>query len=305
MTELYPLLTVQNINYWYWEVEPHWSVVDIAKNIGCSRNTVYRYMRHKDIPIRSISEANISRFNCPHKYNNFVKQRQSKEFRESQSIIAYDIMQKPEVRKKYLEAIEKSNEGILSKHQKAILYLLTRHDSLFITELVTLIKGDLNTVDKSIRALYKRQLVNRVKKINPNSFNNYKSHYKYSISKKGKVLIGNKLTKGNQEFMELLRDNVREKKDKEILQQEFIKRENIGKNQLIILKTIQKEGSKFFSDLVSLTGLPKGAIDSGLRGLSSRGFLYKEKKVNPNYQEVDKKRRYYWYSITDKCPKLN
>ena len=304
MTELYPLLTVQNVNYWYWEVEPHWSAIDIAKAVGCGRNTVYNFMKRKNIPKRSRSKANLNRFNCPHKYKTHIKQRQSEEFRASQSLIAYDIMWKPEIRERYLKAFKEANKGILSAHQKLILFLLTTHKALFVTDFLRMIKGDLKTIDHSIHALHKRQFVERVKAINPNTFNNYKSHYTYSITKKGETLITRKLKDKKCKFKELLQDENPKKKDKKTLQREFIQRENIGKNQLIILKTIQKNGSKFLLDLVSILRLPKRTIDSSLRSLSSRGFFDKEKKENPNYQGNNSHRKQYYYSITDKCPKL-
>ena len=304
MTELYPLLTIQNVKYWYWEVEPHWSTVDIAKNVGCSTTIVLNFMEKNKIPRRSRANANINRFNCPHKYKAFIKQRQTEGFRTSQSLIAHEVMQEPRVRKNYLQAIKTSNKGILSKYQKLILFLLVEHKALFITEFLQMIDGSLETIDSSLRSLYNRGFVDRGREFNPNTLSTYKTHYKYSITEEGERLIINKLKNNNHEFMKLLKNQVSEKKDKKTLQQEFIQRENIGKNQLRILKAFQNDGSQFLLDLVPKLGLSKNAVDCSLRCLSSRGFLTKEKKLNPNYQGKDKQRKQYLYSLTAKCPIL-
>lgn len=57
MTDNHPLLTLENVMYWYWYTEPKWSGLDIAKEVGCSLNTVYRFMKANNIPIRNHSEA--------------------------------------------------------------------------------------------------------------------------------------------------------------------------------------------------------------------------------------------------------
>ena len=41
VNESYPQLTVANVRYWYWEVDPHWSAIDIAKVIGCNFYFLY------------------------------------------------------------------------------------------------------------------------------------------------------------------------------------------------------------------------------------------------------------------------
>ncbi len=304
MTDVYPQLTVSNIKHWYWEVEPHWSVCDIASNIGCSESTIYSFMKRHNIPRRSTSEANINRFNCPRKYKEFLKQRRSPDFRMSQSVVAKEVMYKPEIREKFLQAIKKSSEKRLSECQKLILFLLMTHKKLFITEIVRMVKRDLQSIDSTLRALYKRQYVTRDKMKNPYTFSNFKSHYQYSLTDKGRKLIKTNLENNDVQFKNFLENDIPSKKDPMTLQYEFIKRENIGKNQLTILKIIQNKGPKFLLDLLPILGLSKKTVDSSLRCLSSRAFLSKEKKVNPNYQGSINHRVQTYYSITDKCPIL-
>ncbi len=85
---------------------------------------------------------------------------------------------------------------------------------------------------------------------------------------------------------------------------EFLQKENIGPNQLIVLKTIQKSGPKFLVELASQLQIPKTAIDRSLWALSSRGFIKREKKINQKYSGSINCRKQFLYSITDKCPAL-
>lgn len=57
LSEKYPLLTVENVQYWYWKCDPKWSGHDIAKVIGCHFQTVYNFMEKHGIPIRDYSNA--------------------------------------------------------------------------------------------------------------------------------------------------------------------------------------------------------------------------------------------------------
>ena len=60
-------------------------------------------------------------------------------------------------------------------------------------------------------------------------------------------------------------------------QNSHLQKENIGPNQLIVLKTIQKSGLKFLVELASQLQIPKTAIDRSLWALNSRGFIKREK----------------------------
>ena len=298
MTELYPLLTVENVKYWYWEVEPHWSTIDIAKAIGCSDSTVQNFMRAHNISIRSISEANINRFNCPHKYEKFLKQRQSEDFRTHQSERILEIRKRPHIRSKYSKALRESRLYLLSDYQKILLFLLNSHDSFFLTDFCKIIELGRRKLDNALQGLFNRQLVSRVKAFNNNTLNPYKYHFKYSITQKGIDVLDFVLLKRSFEYKELLRDIKSGVNKMYRANPKFLNRVNIGENQLEILKILQKEGPKFLTDLTSIFQLPRHSIDSSLRRLCSRCFLKREKKVNPNNSKDRKK--HFLYSLDDK-----
>jgi len=90
MTDQYPLLTVESVKYWYWEFDPAYSVIDIAKVTGVNQATIYNFMERNGIPRRNRSEANINRFKCAHKKEEFVRQRNTLESKMNQSQNATD-----------------------------------------------------------------------------------------------------------------------------------------------------------------------------------------------------------------------
>ncbi len=189
MTEAYPLLTVSNVNYWYWEVEPHWSGFDIARVVECGTTTLYRFMKRNNITIRSKSEANINRYNCPSKYEKFVKIMRTPEFKARQSLVTQKAMSRPEVRKRLSESAKKANKKRLSASQKAVLFLLHSKEELFLTDFGKMIKISKIELDNKLRKLYNRGYIDRAKSRNGNCLNNYKSHYKYSLMKGNKDLF--------------------------------------------------------------------------------------------------------------------
>ena len=60
MTDNFPELTVQNVIYWYWNCVPPLSIIDIAKEVGCSSTTVHRFMEKNKISRRDLSNANLN-----------------------------------------------------------------------------------------------------------------------------------------------------------------------------------------------------------------------------------------------------
>jgi endo-alpha-1,4-polygalactosaminidase (GH114 family) len=84
MTELYPLLTVQNVQYWYWEHDPQMSGHNIAKEVGCYFQKIYEFMRNHNIPIRNHSEAGNVLFQDPKKYQAYLKAIMSPEYLKKQ-----------------------------------------------------------------------------------------------------------------------------------------------------------------------------------------------------------------------------
>ena len=57
MPKSYPLLTVENVQYWYWERDTPMSGHDIAREVGCYFQKVYEFMKQHQIPIRNYSDA--------------------------------------------------------------------------------------------------------------------------------------------------------------------------------------------------------------------------------------------------------
>lgn len=304
MTEKYPLLTISNVNHWYWEVDPHWSGFDIAKAIGCGTTTLYRFMKTYGIQVRSRSEATINRFNCPIKYERFVKKLRSPEFRNRQSHITRKAMRRPEVRKRLSDSAKKANKKKLSISQKAILFLLYSWKELFLTDFGRMVKLANEILDSKLRRLHSRGYVYRLKSHNENCFNNYKSHYKYSLTREGRELVSNGFKDGSFNLEELKHKFKPVEKEKRLTIKEFLQKENIGPNQFILLKTIQESGPKFLVELASQLKISKNAIDKSLRLLYTRAFLRREKKVNQTYSGSERWRKQFLYSITDKCPVL-
>jgi len=297
MTESFPLLTVENVKHWYCEVEPHWSGFDIAKAVGCCPSTVYRFMDSHGITVRSMSQANFVRFECPHKYQSFLKQRNSEDFKSRQSEIAKKIMRKPEVRKRFLKATRALNSNILSPQQKIILSLLITHKSLFLTDLACMMELDTKKVHRSLEGLFRRQLVFRVKDVNNASTNPRKPQFRYTITQKGVEIFTLADSKEPFDYKELVSQVKSGCKKKKSASSSFS--DHIGKHQGRILEFLLEHGPSFLIDLTTL-GLGKQTVDASLKRLCDRGFLNREREVNENYTLSPNHKRQFLYSLTDK-----
>ncbi|MHA2326866.1 MAG: hypothetical protein ACXACB_15770, partial [Promethearchaeota archaeon] len=279
MTEAYPLLTVENVKYWYWEVEPHWSGGDIGRAIGCSSQSVTRFMHKNNIPVRSISEANLNRFNCPQKYQKFLKQRTSSEFREQQSILNIEAWQDPHKRRNFVKGIRQSSANRLSDLQKVLLFLIIERGNLFLTDFISITNLRRRQLDSVLRELYARNCVERTKEYNKNTRNQYKFHYKYSIAKKGRDLFNLHLTSCSfkyEEELEKIHRRLHNIKAKEKARKpcNVDEKTPLGKNQKIILEIFQRKNHPLFlMDLLPLTAIPIKSVDSSLKRLVERGFL--------------------------------
>lgn len=67
MTRNHPLLTIENVVYWYWATNPPWSTLDIADEVGCSESSVHRFMVKNNIPRRDYSDALKNSWNTDEK----------------------------------------------------------------------------------------------------------------------------------------------------------------------------------------------------------------------------------------------
>ena len=261
-------------------------------------------MKKNNIRIRNKSEANINRFQCPSKYDKFVKIMRTPEFKTRQSLVTRRVMSRPEIRKRLSESAKKANKKSFSTSQKAILFLLYSKEELFLTDFNKRMRISKKELDYKLRNLFNRGYVDKVKSYNENSLKIDKNHFKYSLTSEGKVIVRNGLKDGLFNLKELENKFRRVEKKKEMTIDEFLLKENIGPNQFIILKAIQKSGPKFLIELASYLQISKIAIDKSLRGLNSREFLKREKNLNQNYEGSKRCRIQFLYTITNKCPIL-
>lgn len=306
----YPLLTVENVKYWYWEVESHWSGIDIAKAVGCSNWKVYRFMHKNNIPIRSTSDATINRFNCPQKYEKFMKSHNTPEVNELQSITSKEMWQHTQKRISLMNGVQKRNMVKLTEYQKLLLYLLVRHETLFLTDFIRITNLERISLDATLRGLFNRDLVSRKKEYNERSFNNYKTHYKFRITKRGKELLALKLTNSSSDYDEILRKIYTQHSHESptiIPQKEepLEKYTYIGRNQLEILKIFLEQGKPLFLlDFKELISITKRAVDKSLAALFKRGFLSRKKETNEHYKGAAQNKKQYLYELTKEGRKL-
>lgn len=108
----------------YWDTNPAWSGIDLAKYYDCDWSTIYRFMKKNDIPRRNHSEANLNKWLCKWKReaniksmkekdgkrrSEFMKERWEKpEFREMMIKNNTEIWDNPEYRE-HLTKIVKDN----------------------------------------------------------------------------------------------------------------------------------------------------------------------------------------------------
>lgn len=57
MTKNHPLLTEENLRYWYWIQDPKYSLQDISNETGASESTVHRFMVKHNIERRTLRNA--------------------------------------------------------------------------------------------------------------------------------------------------------------------------------------------------------------------------------------------------------
>ena len=125
MTKKYPLLTVENVHYWYWEHDPPMSGHDIAKEVGCYFQLVYEFMRQYGILIRNYSQASRELFDTPQKYQAYLKARTSPKYLQKQSESHKKLWEDPEFRDKRSKLMKEINGRILTNTEKVILFVDT------------------------------------------------------------------------------------------------------------------------------------------------------------------------------------
>ena len=310
ISESYPQLTVENVKYWYWEVEPHWSAVDIAKAIGCSDSNVYYFMHKNNIPVRSAMEATINRFNCPQKYKDYRKQRSSPEFRKHQSIVSFEAWQDSIRRAKYSESMREVTLKKISEFQKLLLLILLQHARLFLTDFIRITNLEGKKLNLALSSIYKRELVTRTKEYNKNTDSNYKYNYRYEITDKGRELLLLNMTSASFNYKKLLETIQARYNQPTLAKSPERKRKNssyihIGKNQQAILHVLKQQNCPLFLvEFVSLMTIPEAAISKSLRHLYKRGVVSRKKELNRDYTGNIQNAKQYLYRLTENGKEL-
>ena len=121
--ELYIIITMTNkynidkatLNKLYWENEPGWSVIDIAKYYGCVKSLISYYMNKFSIETRDHSGATLNYFECDWKKENHDKVFHTVEHREKMREVALNSWGDPTIRSKMIEGLKKYANSAIAK----------------------------------------------------------------------------------------------------------------------------------------------------------------------------------------------
>ena len=271
MTDKYPELNVENIEYLYWECDPGWSMRDIAKNIGCSIKCVHKFMIRNNIEIRDYSEAQKNRWNCDKKKEEYLEIVWTEEMREKYSEARKRVLLDDLQLKSFLKKMNDPALFKMGKNQKNILFLLKRDGPMFAHAILKepcLCHLNHDGFASSIKPLISKGFISRKKEKNP-AFKINKKQYYYSLTKDGEKLIELK------EIYDVSKHKTKKKK-----------RTRISKPHKEILKYLIVNGGKFRLEIDSIFEYSRKSIDDYLRELFKEGLLLRKKEFNPiNNQE--------------------
>lgn len=309
MTDRHPLLTEENVYYWYWECDPAYSMKNIADEIGCSLGCIQKFMESRNIPRRSTSEAGINRYKDPEKLEAFLKSMHDPYFKKKQSEIRLEMMADPYIKKITFEALEKAHEMCVGKTQKLLMQIIIITDRISGNEIsrFSLIKPSMD-IYKALKELNRRGFIN-LKKIKKKSLaGNQSIQSEYSLTEKGEHFIKDfpleapvKLNIKTE--IEKIRKNDNNQKVVEMRHKEWLKsfeesqKFYIGKTQLLILTTLENYGPKIATDIKNHSdykNLSIYTIRNSLIRLHKRGLV----SIVIN-NKSNRKRKPYLYSITE------
>lgn len=191
MTYKYPLLTVENVRYWYLECDPQMSGYQIADEVGCCYQTVYNFMRRHNIKIRDYSESGKVRFQDPKKYAAMMAIKKDPEYLRKQSENIRKLWESAEKRKQRRDEMKKISEKWLSDHQKVILSLMQNGEKKFLRGFVDRTGLSKQNLDRNLRALCRRDLMQLEKEFDPHLRRKNKSNHYFITLKGTEVLIYN------------------------------------------------------------------------------------------------------------------
>lgn len=293
MSESYPLLTVENVQYWYWERDPQMSGHDIAREVGCYFQKVYEFMKKHKIPIRNYSEAGKVHFQDPKKYHAYLKVRMRPEYLKKQSESHTKLwVNNPDLRQQRSTLLKGLYEKVLTEAQKVVLFVLKDKKEKFVRELVQQSSLGKDFFWRQMMTLRNRGLVSSVRKHDYLS-NPKKKYSRYSITEKGFKVLNYNLV--NDPFV--FDDLVKKVKNRQLERPDLVEsnKKYLGRNQKIILKILSSGKSYFAKDIYQLTDLKK--IEKSLCMLYKRGFVDRKKEINANSKNRNK--REYIYSLTE------
>lgn len=299
MSDTYPLLTVENVQYWYWERDPPMSGHDIAKEVGCYFQKVYKFMREHDIPIRDNSESGKVRFQDPEKYEAMMKIKRDSEYKRKESESVSKLWTSIEKRKQKSDEMKKISENWLSDYQKVILSLMQNGEKKFLREIVEKTGLDKKNIDRNLRFLCRRGLMKFEKEFDTN-LKRKRACNNYFITLKGIEIL--KYNQKNNPFeYDNLIEHIKNNKKRNPATKERNK-SYIGKNQKILLEALNDKKQMIVRELQNMTNLSLCSIDNSLRLLCKRGLVERKKEINVNSKNNNK--RAYIYSLNENGYKL-
>ena len=294
MTEKYPLLTVQNVQYWYQERDPPKSGHDIAKEVGCCYQNVYNFMRAHNIAIRDYSESGKVRFQDPEKYEAMMEIKRDPEYRRKESESNSKLWTSAEKRKQKSEEMKKISEKWLSDYQKIILFLMQNEDKKFLREITTDTGLNKKCLNRNLRFLCRRGLMKCEKEFDT------KLKRKQACNHYFITLKGIKILKHNQKHNPFEYDNIIEHIKNNKKTNGATRERNksyIGKNQRILLMVLNDNEPMFARELQKMTNLSLASIDGSLRLLCKRMLVVRKKEVD--LASVRNNKNSYRYSIIE------
>jgi predicted transcriptional regulator len=234
-----------------------------------------------------------------------MKQRNSLEFRNHQSKKSIEAWQNPRKKANYIKSFKEVASRKISDYQRLMLFLILQHTRLFLTDFIQITNLDKDSLSMVLSSLYNRKLITRTKEYNTRTYNQYKYHYQYELTDQGKELLLLNMTNTSFDYKRLL-ESIQARYKQQAINKSSKKKGkgngyiNIGKNQQAVLRILKEQDRPLFLlDFVSLMTIPKKDIDKSLRLLYIRGFLSREKKINPNYTGYIPRASQYRYQLTE------
>lgn len=299
MTVKYPLLTVQNVHYWYWECDPPKSGHDIAKEIGCCFQSVYNFMRAHNIPVRDYSESGKVRFQDPEKYEAMMEIKRDPEYRRKESESNKKLWTSAEKRMQKSEEMKRISEKWLSNYQKVILFLMQNEEKKFLRELTADTGLDKKDLNRNLRFLCRRGLMKYEKEFDTKLQMNRKCNH-YFITQKGITILKYNQKHNTFEYDKLIERLKNNKKTNPTTKNR--NKSYIGKNQRILLRILNNDEPMFARELQKMTNLSVVSIDDSLRLLCNRELV--ERKKDIDLATMRNNKNCYIYSITGKGSSL-